>query len=576
MASNSQMLQQGHQAILTSEARSVDGSLTNDPTYQKLRQYHNQNAAKLNMSEMFASESNRFDKFHLQLSTKNNGFLLFDYSKNLINDQILSDLMQLARNRGVESMRDAMFNGERINFTENRAVLHVALRNLSNKPILVDGVDVMVDVNRVLAKMEQFCNDLIGAKWTGYTGKKITDVVNIGIGGSDLGPVMVTEALKHYQIGPNVHFVSNIDGTHLHEVVSKLNPETTLFIIASKTFTTQETITNAESAKEWFLKTANDQSAVAKHFVALSTNKEKVTAFGIDSNSMFEFWDWVGGRYSLWSAIGLSIAVHIGFDNYRQLLEGAHFMDQHFCSEPLERNLPVLMALIGIWYVNFYGAETQAILPYDQYLHRFAAYFQQGDMESNGKYVTRTGQTVNYSTGPIVWGEPGTNGQHAFYQLIHQGTRLIPCDFIAPARTLNPIRGGHHHTILLANYLAQTEALMKGKSRQQAESELQQQGKSIEQIAKILPHKVFEGNRPTNSFLVDVFNPFNLGALVAAYEHKIFVQGVIWNINSYDQWGVELGKELAKTIDKELRQDGTISSHDSSTNALINLIKSLK
>lgn len=576
MASNSQMLQQGHQAILTSEARSVDGSLTNDPTYQKLRQYHNQNAAKLNMSEMFASESNRFDKFHLQLSTKNNGFLLFDYSKNLINDQILSDLMQLARNRGVESMRDAMFNGERINFTENRAVLHVALRNLSNKPILVDGVDVMADVNRVLAKMEQFCNDLIGAKWTGYTGKKITDVVNIGIGGSDLGPVMVTEALKHYQIGPNVHFVSNIDGTHLHEVVSKLNPETTLFIIASKTFTTQETITNAESAKEWFLKTANDQSAVAKHFVALSTNKEKVTAFGIDSNSMFEFWDWVGGRYSLWSAIGLSIAVHIGFDNYRQLLEGAHFMDQHFCSEPLERNLPVLMALIGIWYVNFYGAETQAILPYDQYLHRFAAYFQQGDMESNGKYVTRTGQTVNYSTGPIVWGEPGTNGQHAFYQLIHQGTRLIPCDFIAPARTLNPIRGGHHHTILLANYLAQTEALMKGKSRQQAESELQQQGKSIEQIAKILPHKVFEGNRPTNSFLVDVFNPFNLGALVAAYEHKIFVQGVIWNINSYDQWGVELGKELAKTIDKELRQDGTISSHDSSTNALINLIKSLK
>ncbi|KAJ6221040.1 hypothetical protein RDWZM_006852 [Blomia tropicalis] len=576
MASNSQMLQQGHQAILTSEARSVDGSLTNDPTYQKLRQYHNQNAAKLNMSEMFASESNRFDKFHLQLSTKNNGFLLFDYSKNLINDQILSDLMQLARNRGVESMRDAMFNGERINFTENRAVLHVALRNQSNKPILVDGVDVMADVNRVLAKMEQFCNDLIGAKWTGYTGKKITDVVNIGIGGSDLGPVMVTEALKHYQIGPNVHFVSNIDGTHLHEVVSKLNPETTLFIIASKTFTTQETITNAESAKEWFLKTANDQSAVAKHFVALSTNKEKVTAFGIDSNSMFEFWDWVGGRYSLWSAIGLSIAVHIGFDNYRQLLEGAHFMDQHFCSEPLERNLPVLMALIGIWYVNFYGAETQAILPYDQYLHRFAAYFQQGDMESNGKYVTRTGQTVNYSTGPIVWGEPGTNGQHAFYQLIHQGTRLIPCDFIAPARTLNPIRGGHHHTILLANYLAQTEALMKGKSRQQAESELQQQGKSIEQIAKILPHKVFEGNRPTNSFLVDVFNPFNLGALVAAYEHKIFVQGVIWNINSYDQWGVELGKELAKTIDKELRQDGTISSHDSSTNALINLIKSLK
>lgn len=512
----------------------------------------------------------------LTLATDNNGFLLFDYSKNLINDQVLQGLLELARNRGVEKMRDSMFAGEKINFTENRAVLHIALRNRSNRPILVDGADVMPEVNRVLAKMEQFSKDLISGTWTGYTGKKITDVVNIGIGGSDLGPVMVTEALKHYQVGPNVHFVSNIDGTHLAETVSKLNPETTLFIIASKTFTTQETITNAESAKAWFLKTASDQSAVAKHFVALSTNKEKVTAFGIDPNSMFEFWDWVGGRYSLWSAIGLSISVHIGFDNYRQLLEGAHYMDEHFRRTPLEKNLPVLMGLLGVWYINFYGAETQAILPYDQYLHRFAAYFQQGDMESNGKYVTRSGQTVNYSTGPIVWGEPGTNGQHAFYQLIHQGTRLIPCDFIAPAKTLNPISGGLHHTILLANYLAQTEALMKGKSSAQAEGELRQQGKTEEQIAKILPHKVFEGNRPTNSFLVDTFTPFNLGALIVAYEHKIFVQGVIWDINSYDQWGVELGKELAKAIEKDLKQEGTVQSHDSSTNALINLIKSLK
>lgn len=485
-------------------------------------------------------------------------------------------LLELARSRGVEQMRDLMFSGEKINFTENRAVLHVALRNRSDRPILVDGKDVMPDVNRVLAKMQNFTDQIINGTWTGYTGKKITDVVNIGIGGSDLGPVMVTEALKHYQCGPNVHFVSNIDGTHLHETVNKLSPETTLFIIASKTFTTQETIINAESAKEWFLNTAKDPSTVAKHFVALSTNKEKVTAFGIDENSMFEFWDWVGGRYSLWSAIGLSICVHIGFENFQKLLEGAHFMDEHFRQAPLKGNLPVLMALIGIWYINFYGAETQAILPYDQYLHRFAAYFQQGDMESNGKYVTRSGETVNYPTGPIVWGEPGTNGQHAFYQLIHQGTRLIPCDFIAPAKTLNPIRSGIHHTILLANYLAQTEALMKGKTRDQAESELREQGKTPEQIAKIIPHKVFEGNRPTNSFLLDVINPFNLGALIVSYEHKIFVQGVIWNINSYDQWGVELGKQLAKTIEAELKSDGVIDSHDSSTNSLINLIKQIK
>lgn len=517
-----------------------------------------------------------FSIHSLRLETRDSGFLLLDYSKNRINREVMDLLMKLANSRGVAQMRDRMFAGERINFTENRAVLHVALRNRSNRPILVDGKDVMPDVNRVLAKMKDFTNRIISGSWTGFTGKKITDVVNIGIGGSDLGPVMVTEALKHYQCGPNVHFVSNIDGTHMAETLKRLNPETTLCIIASKTFTTQETITNAHTAREWFLNVAKDPATVAKHFVALSTNKPKVTEFGIDENSMFEFWDWVGGRYSLWSAIGLSICVHIGFENFEKLLAGAHFMDEHFRETPLEKNMPVLMALIGIWYHNFYGAETQAILPYDQYLHRFAAYFQQGDMESNGKYVTRSGQTVNYTTGPIVWGEPGTNGQHAFYQLIHQGTRLIPCDFIAPVKTLNPIRGGIHHTILLANYLAQTEALMKGKSRDQAERELREKGKSPEEISKILPHKIFEGNRPTNSILLDQLNPFNLGALIVAYEHKIFVQGVIWDINSYDQWGVELGKELAKTIESELKAPGSIGSHDSSTNALINLIKQAK
>lgn len=499
--------------------------------------------------------------------------MLFDYSKNLINEEIFNGLLELAKNRNVEEFRDKMFNAEPINFTENRSVLHIALRNRSNRPITVKGKDVMPDVNRVLAKMEEFTKNVIDGHWLGYTGKKITDVVNIGIGGSDLGPVMVTEALKYYQKGPNVHFVSNIDGTHLSETVKKMNPETTLFIIASKTFTTQETITNAESAREWFLKTAGDKKYVAKHFVALSTNAEKVTAFGIDLNSMFEFWDWVGGRYSLWSAIGLSISLFIGFDRFRELLDGAHFMDKHFCETPLDKNLPVIMALLGIWYNNFYDAETQAILPYDQYLHRFAAYFQQGDMESNGKYVTRNGNNVNYRTGPIVWGEPGTNGQHAFYQLIHQGTRLIPCDFIAPIKTLNPIRNGLHHTILLANFLAQTEALMKGKNKQQAEDELRSQGRTDEEIAKILPHKIFEGNRPTNSILLDIISPFNLGALIASYEHKIFVQGIIWDINSYDQWGVELGKQLAKTIEKELQTKEPITTHDCSTNALINIIK---
>ena len=471
-------------------------------------------------------------------------------------------------------MRERMFNGEKINFTEDRAVLHIALRNQSGQPIQVDGQDVMPSVNRVLEQIKAFTDQLISGQWVGFTGKKITDVINIGIGGSDLGPLMVTEALKPYRTGPNVHFVSNIDGTHLAETLKKLNPETALFIIASKTFTTQETITNACSARDWLLSAANnDMSAVAKHFVALSTNTEKVKEFGIATTSMFEFWNWVGGRYSLWSAIGLSIACHIGFENFRQLQAGAHFMDQHFKSAPLNENVPVLMALLGVWYNNFYNAETLAILPYDQYLHRFAAYFQQGDMESNGKYVTRSGEQVNYQTGPIVWGEPGTNGQHAFYQLIHQGTKLIPCDFIAPCKTHNAISNGVHHKILLANFFAQTEALMRGKTGEEAAAELKAKNTPDAELANILPHKVFQGNRPTTSILVDQINPFNLGALVAAYEHKIFVQGIIWNINSYDQMGVELGKELAKVIEKEINQPGPVSSHDSSTRNLINFYK---
>merc|ERR1711992_164342 len=483
--------------------------------------------------------------------------------------------MDLAKSRKVEAGRDSMFGGEKINFTEDRAVLHVALRNRSNTPILVDGKDVMVEVDAVLDHMGQFCNEIISGSWKGFSGKAITDVVNIGIGGSDLGPLMVTEALKPYQVGPNVHFVSNIDGTHMAEALKKCNPETTLFVIASKTFTTQETITNATTAKEWLLKAAGgDQSAVAEHFCALSTNAVKVKEFGIDEKNMFGFWDWVGGRYSLWSAIGLTIALHIGYDNFCKLLSGAHWMDNHFRSAPLESNLPVILAVLGIWYGNFFGAETHALLPYDQYLHRFAAYFQQGDMESNGKYVTRAGEKVSHSTGPIVWGEPGTNGQHAFYQLIHQGTRIIPCDFIAPVNSHNSPRDGRlHHTILFSNFLAQTEALMRGKDRAQVVAELKKAGKNQSEIERIAPHKEFTGNRPTNSIMVDEINPFTLGALIAMYEHKIFTQGVIWDINSYDQWGVELGKELAKAIEPELKNNSKISSHDSSTNSLINHIK---
>jgi len=552
--------------------------LTTDENFIKLKDYYNNHGKQLNMRKMFADDPERAQKYHVKLEKAEKNFtLLFDYSKNIINDEVMKILLDLARTRGVEEKRHAMVTGAKINFTENRAVLHVALRNRANRPIMVDGKDVMPEVNRVLDKMKHFCDRVISGDWKGWTGKTITDVVNIGIGGSDLGPVMVTEALKPYQKGPNVHFVSNIDGTHLATVLKKLNPETTLFIVASKTFTTQETITNATSARDWFLESAKEKAHVSKHFVALSTNLAKVKEFGISPDSIFEFWDWVGGRYSLWSAIGLSIAVHIGFENFVNLLEGAHYMDGHFYHAPLERNVPVLMALLGIWYINCFQAETHAILPYDQYLHRFAAYFQQGDMESNGKYVTGSGDKVDYATGPIVWGEPGTNGQHAFYQLIHQGTRLIPADFIAPVHTQNPISKGLHHTILLANFLAQTEALMRGKTESEARKELEAKGgMDKESIEKLVPHKVFQGNRPTNSIMVRKLDPFTLGALVAAYEHKIFVQGAIWAINSYDQWGVELGKELAKAIEPELKSSGSISSHDSSTNMLINFIKSTK
>lgn len=548
-------------------------NLKSDPAYVKLQEYYNTYGEKINIQNLFQQDPERFKKFSIRIPTPHDGDILLDYSKNRIDNEALELLLNLARSRNVEKARDAMFTGEKINFTEDRAVLHIALRNRQNRPILVNGKDVTPDVNEVLAHMKEFSQKVISGDWKGYTGKPITDVINIGIGGSDLGPLMVTEALKPYANHLKVHFVSNIDGTHLAEVLKRLNPETALFIIASKTFTTQETITNATSAKNWFLEAAKDPSAVAKHFVALSTNGEKVTAFGIDASNMFGFWDWVGGRYSLWSAIGLSISLYIGYDNFEKLLEGANFMDEHFTSAPLEKNAPVILALLGVWYSNFYGAETHALLPYDQYLHRFAAYFQQGDMESNGKYVTRSGEQADYSTGPIVWGEPGTNGQHAFYQLIHQGTRLIPCDFIAPAQTHNPISGGIHHKILLANFLAQTEALMKGKTAEQAKAELEKSGMAPEAVDKILPHKVFKGNRPTNSIVLKKITPFTLGALIALYEHKIFTQGVIWDINSFDQWGVELGKQLAKAIEPELQDSKPVTSHDGSTNGLINFLK---
>ncbi|MGB7526449.1 glucose-6-phosphate isomerase [Sphingobacterium cellulitidis] len=519
------------------------------------------------IKDLFAKDAERFDKFSIYL-----GDILLDYSKNRINEETIALLIQLARECQLKDAIDAMFNGEKINETEDRAVLHTALRNRSGKPVLTEGKDVMPEIQAVLDRMKDFSNRVISGEWKGFTGKEITDVVNIGIGGSDLGPVMVTEGLKAYKTRLNMHFVSNVDATQIAETLKTLDPETTLFLIASKTFTTQETMANANSAKEWFLKSGANQSDVAKHFAALSTNESGVSAFGIDTKNMFEFWDWVGGRYSLWSAIGLSICLSVGYDHFEELLTGAYEADEHFRNAEFEENIPVIMALLGVWYNNFFEAESSAILPYDQYLHRFAAYFQQGDMESNGKYIDRNGNRVDYETGPIIWGEPGTNGQHAFYQLIHQGTKLIPCDFIAPAISHNPL--GKHHQMLLSNFFAQTEALMNGKSESEVVAELKKAGKSESEIKELTPFKVFEGNRPTNSFLIKEITPKTLGTLIALYEHKIFVQGIIWNIFSFDQWGVELGKQLANKILPELEGNNLVESHDSSTNGLINQYKS--
>ena len=534
----------------------------------KALEAHQSQLVHTTIADLFKQEENRFNDYSLTFENQ----ILVDFSKNKINQETLKLLRQLAKESALDEAINAMFTGEKINRTENRAVLHTALRNRSNTPVYVDGKDVMPEVNAVLAKMSAFCDRVISGEWKGYTGKAIIDVVNIGIGGSDLGPYMVTEALRPYKNHLNMHFVSNVDGTHIAETLKKVNPETTLFLVASKTFTTQETMTNANSARDWLLAAAKDNSAVAKHFAALSTNGKAVAEFGIDTNNMFEFWDWVGGRYSLWSAIGLSIALSIGFDNFEALLSGAHEMDKHFRTAPLEKNIPATLALVGLWNTNFLGAQTEAILPYDQYLHRFAADFQQGNMESNGKYVDRNGNVIrDYQTGPIIWGEPGTNGQHAFYQLIHQGTMLIPCDFIAPAQSHNPL--GDHHSKLLSNFFAQTEALAFGKTKEEVEAEFVKAGKSLDEVKDIVPFKVFTGNKPTNSILVQKITPFVLGALIAMYEHKIFTQGVIFNIFSFDQWGVELGKQLANRILPELADKENVSSHDSSTNGLINQFK---
>lgn len=522
------------------------------------------------MKDMFAADPGRFSKFSLQVEN-----ILVDFSKNIINEQTISILLALAKECQLEDAIVKMFSGDKINRLEDRAVLHIALRNQSNSPVLVNGQDVMPAVNQVLSQIKVFSEKIISGEWKGYTGKPIKHIVNIGIGGSDLGPYMVTEALRPYQKPHLVaHFVSNIDGAHIAETLKKIDPETTLFLIASKTFTTQETMINAETAKRWFLEHAKAESEVAKHFVAISTNLEAVKAFGIAEENMFVFWDWVGGRYSLWSSIGLSIACVLGFDVFTELLEGAHAMDKHFRHTSLDKNIPVILALIGIWYVNFFEAQSEAIFPYNQYLHRFAAYFQQGNMESNGKSVDRDGNLVSYQTGPIIWGEPGTNGQHAFYQLIHQGTPLIPCDFLAPALTHNPI--GEHHTILLSNFFAQTEALMNGKTCGEAKAELKAEGLKEAEIEMLAPFKVFTGNKPTNSILFKKLDPRTLGSLIAMYEHKIFVQGVIWNIFSFDQWGVELGKQLAKKVLPELKNDQEVMTHDSSTNGLINAYKAMR
>jgi glucose-6-phosphate isomerase len=530
--------------------------------WQQLQEHYKTEIKGVHMRALFAADPQRFSRYSLTLDD-----ILFDYSKNIVSDKTLGLLRQLAEESKVKEAIEAMFTGEKINQTEDRSVLHTALRNLSGTPVYSDGKDVMPDVLRVLAQMKAFCERIHSGEWKGYSGKKIKYIVNIGIGGSDLGPVMVTEALKPYWVaGIQAHFISNVDGTQIVETLKEVTPEETLFLIASKTFTTQETMTNAHTARDWFLRSANDESQVAKHFVALSTNEKEVVKFGIDKANMFEFWDWVGGRYSLWSAIGLSIALTIGYSNFESLLKGAHQTDLHFRNTEFEKNIPVTMALIGLWYTNFFGSQTEAILPYDQYMHRFAAYFQQGNMESNGKSVDRNGNPVGWSTGPVVWGEPGTNGQHAFYQLIHQGSILIPCDFIAPAISHNPI--GDHHVKLLSNFFAQTQALMNGKTKEELEAE--------KVPAALIPYKSFSGNRPTNSFLIKEITPFSLGELIALYEHKIFVEGVIWDIYTFDQWGVELGKQLAGKILPELQNADEVSSHDSSTNGLINAFKKIR
>lgn len=543
---------------------------TNTQAWLLLKKHQSEEMRHIHMKRLFADDPDRFRKFSLQVND-----IAFDYSKNIITPKTLQLLLQLAEDCKVKTAIEKLFSGDKINETENRSVLHTALRNFSGEPVYSDEKDVMPEVHRVQQQMKDFCEKIHSGEWKGYTGKNIKYIVNIGIGGSDLGPVMVTEALRPYwKENIQAYFVSNIDGTHIAETLKKITADETLFLIASKTFTTQETMTNAHTARDWFLQHAHDEKEVAKHFVALSTNEKEVKKFGIDPANMFEFWDWVGGRYSLWSAIGLSIALTIGYDNFELLLRGGYEIDMHFKSTPFQKNIPVLMALIGIWYTNFFKVQTEAILPYDQYMHRFAAYFQQGNMESNGKYVDRNGSETNYQSGPVIWGEPGTNGQHAFYQLIHQGTILIPCDFIAPAISHNPI--GDHHVKLLSNFFAQTEALMKGKSETEVKEELKKDGKSPEEIKKLLPFKVFKGNKPTNSFLVKEITPKTLGNLIALYEHKIFVQGVIWNIFSFDQWGVELGKQLANKILPELNSDEEVSSHDSSTNGLINAWKQMR
>ncbi|NQZ53821.1 MAG: glucose-6-phosphate isomerase [Piscirickettsiaceae bacterium] len=540
----------------------------NIPEWQSL-QRHYSDLKYTSMREEFALDSGRFDRF-----TANCGDLLLDYSKNRITKKTMEKLVALAKSVDMSGMTERMFTGEGINNTEGRAVLHTALRNRSNTPVLVDGKDVMPAVNAVLGQMKKFCNQIHNGEWLGYTGQKITDIVNVGIGGSDLGPAMICDALEPYAVeGVSVHFVSNIDGTDLSTTLDKLKPETTLFVVASKTFTTQETLTNAESARSWFLKSAQQQD-VAKHFVAVSTNAEAVAEFGIDTNNMFEIWDWVGGRYSLWSAIGLPIALYVGIENFERLLDGAHEMDNHFRHQPLAENIPVIMGLLGVWYINFFGSQTQAIVPYDHSLARFPSHMQQLDMESNGKITNRTGQRISYKTGPVIWGTPGTNGQHAYFQLIHQGTQLVPVDFVLPINSHYP--EVDHQSILLANGLAQSEALMKGKNAEEVRRELVEEGFEGEALEALLPHKIFPGNRPSNTLIFAKLTPEMLGKLVALYEHKVFVQGVIWNINSFDQWGVELGKQLANAIWPDLKSDGNIAVHDSSTTNLIKLIRQLR